>query len=1156
MLENTDTKRLKDIYSLLYSNNPDRLGRSEIIREIKSTIKDAGYDGTNNSENIYWFCKGLKLAPPHPPTRYDSTDTYLFNNIKNLITKRRRANDDMKVIKNRVNFKQFYINQNTEVQKKFVKKIIDNLKSSPEDWQIDFDILTDEGKNMLFEPLKEYMENEMGKLSSSNQYKIQFNVNGEWHSKPLTPEVYNQLLANFDLKHFIFDLENKPPEYFYEAGHMTLPEWSLFSSLKLSRLANSSRNEYNDRGAAFFKYLVKSEVPTSIKNYLIRLQIFESLTNKNGKQREELNDCCFVYALKQTGCYNEETLNQIRLRIQNRYLHQNALQKLCEEYNIHLNLSYIDEESAGKNKKQSIKTTIEGKRRSFLGVIEGQTHKFNIFQKHYFIEEQTPISTYYLKNWMKLNDDTKFDKEFNSNHWRKARNFVTSSTLVRTLFKQECFEPITFSVYSILNTIFYNEIESDVRDISLDYNPKFCTQLIKPHSYPKLTKFEVSYWYCDFEADCTQKVHKPYLCVLHSEDGKIKKGFKGEKCNSLLLDYLPNGSIVYFHNLAYDIRMILNGEVNCFILKSIIKGNKTFNMNILYKNKKIYFKDTMPILTCPLSHLPAMFDLGLNIQKEIFPYEYYTYDRLSKGIGKINEAGKLFTKDQLQLFKTNIDKINGCKINDDEFDMWKYCMFYCNQDVNILRLAFNKFRIGFIKDFNIDPFKFVSISSLANEVFNQKVYYNKNLYKIGGVVRKFCSHAIYGGRCMTAFNKKWHITEKLYDFDAVSLHSSAMARLYTVEGEPQVIQNHQLNLDFLNNQSAYIVEILITKINKHYPFPLIVKRTINGNLNDDHLMEGEELKMFVDNISLEDLITFQKIEYKIIRGYYWPGKKDYTIQKVIREIFNKRLEYKENNNPLENLYKLIMNSCYGKTIERPVEKDYKYFHEGDDLDKYWRKNYNKILEDIKLNKSTIHAVRTLKPIDKHFNFSLLGIQILSMAKRIMNEVMCLAYDIGCHIYYQDCDSIHIECNDLPKLITNYEKIYGRKLIGNQLGQFHSDFPKINNHDEKPISIESYFLMKKMYIDKLQDSTGETDYHFRGKGLTKNSIKYVTNEKFNGDMMMLYKYIYDGHKQEFDLTKGQPCFHMNKNMTVSTIEIFTRKIKTNYEEGLREKYFEY
>ncbi len=143
----------------------------------------------------------------------------------------------------------------------------------------------------------------------------------------------------------------------------------------------------------------------------------------------------------------------------------------------------------------------------------------------------------------------------------------------------------------------------------------------------------------------------------------------------------------------------------------------------------------------------------------------------------------------------------------------------------------------------------------------------------------------------------------------------------------------------------------------------------------------------------------------------------------------------------------------------------------------------------------------------------------------MNEVMCLAFDIGCHIYYQDTDSMHIEVDDLPRLVNGFKEKYNRELIGTNLGQFHSDFPTINGHDEMPKSIESYFLMKKMYIDKLQDSTGEIDYMIRGKGLTQNSIKYAYKE-FGNDPMKLYESLFNGNTQTFDLTKGQPCFSMN------------------------------
>ena len=130
-------------------------------------------------------------------------------------------------------------------------------------------------------------------------------------------------------------------------------------------------------------------------------------------------------------------------------------------------------------------------------------------------------------------------------------------------------------------------------------------------------------------------------------------------------------------------------------------------------------------------------------------------------------------------------------------------------------------------------------------------------------------------------------------------------------------------------------------------------------------------------------------------------------KKVENNISNIFLEYKKQKNPLQQLYKLIMNSCYGKTIEKPVDKELVYVSGEEKIKKYITRNYNSITEIIQIKDSKISAIKQVVPIDQHFNFSLLGIQVLSMSKRIMNEVMCLAYDIGCRIYYQDTDSMHI-----------------------------------------------------------------------------------------------------------------------------------------------------
>ena len=89
----------------------------------------------------------------------------------------------------------------------------------------------------------------------------------------------------------------------------------------------------------------------------------------------------------------------------------------------------------------------------------------------------------------------------------------------------------------------------------------------------------------------------------------------------------------------------------------------------------------------------------------------------------------------------------------------------------------------------------------------------------------------------------------LFDFDAVSLYPSAMYRLYLQTGKPisfqdkSILFNKFLELTCNENEqptkdkpfSSFIVDVQITKINKHRHFPLIVYREkkTHTNCNDD-----------------------------------------------------------------------------------------------------------------------------------------------------------------------------------------------------------------------------------------------------------------------------------------------------------------------------------
>ena len=70
-----------------------------------------------------------------------------------------------------------------------------------------------------------------------------------------------------------------------------------------------------------------------------------------------------------------------------------------------------------------------------------------------------------------------------------------------------------------------------------------------------------------------------------------------------------------------------------------------------------------------------------------------------------------------------------------------------------------------------------------------------------------------------------------------------------------------------------------------------------------------------------------------------------------------------------------------------------------------------------------------------------------MSKRIMNEVMTLAEDLNYPMYITDTDSIHIDSDNVMPLGDEFKKRYNRDLIGNDMGQFHTDFDMDGACDE-------------------------------------------------------------------------------------------------------------
>lgn len=934
---------------------------------------------------------------------------------------------------------------------------------------------------------------------------------------------------------------------------------------------------YADNGGSFYIYKINDKFKDNIPlvKKLERYQIFTDLNNK------AFDENCLVYAMRQTNLFSEAILNNMRTTCFTRYISKKQLQKFGEMYNIKFNVvKYRPDE----NKFQDI---TQGKNK-FFGSVKNDALKIRLalINKHYILNEDVKgVSTFYLKNYdnielscldMKQEEKFKITKKSNGKYIKDKSMYHEMKSYNFVQFMTSDLKTWSFDDLCHLKNNLYEFNTDEIYDLN-----NFCDKDFKKIEPITVKDVEISkIYYADTETDTSGPYHVAF-CIAYSEGDETDENFNivkehrkinfefGRDCLTKFLDKLENNSLVYFHNLGYDVR-----QFNEYIIgQEINKGTKIMNATIFYKDKIIYFKDSLSVVSMKLADFPKSFGLDCG-QKEMFPYKYYTFENLNKlnNIGIISEAGKQELKHNWnqKIFEENLRKLNIVQGDPKgaaaKFNMVEYVKFYCCQDVRILKQGFQKFRKMCWESLKIDVIKTVTAPSLANQYFTREIYEKiPDYYLYGGIVRAFIQKAVYGGRCMTRLNKRWSVNEELADFDAVSLYPSAMNRLYCVKGKPDVLKSEELSTSYLINNtcgedeqpnkvktiSAYVVEIKITNIKKHLAFPCVVykDKQTNTNKNDDSENAIGKTAV-VDNITLEDWIKYNGLECEVLRGYKWTGEKSFLIRDIIQNLHLLRCEYKKTHNPLQLVIKLIMNSAYGKMIQKPITTTTEFKREhskvfnkklGEYVDdyplaKYLIKNSAKIVSYTKVNKN-LYAIKVGKQIDTFYTNTLLGVQILSMSKRIMNEVMCTAEDIGIKIYYQDTDSMHIQKNKINDLAKEYKKRYARELIGKNLGQFHNDFDEVENG----YAYKSIFVGKKMYVDMLKNDKGEYGIHYRMKGVNLDCVKLYAEEN-NIEIYDIYNKLYNGEEITFDLLKAKPCFKMNDNQTVTNLKAFERSIK--------------
>ena len=755
----------------------------------------------------------------------------------------------------------------------------------------------------------------------------------------------------------------------------------------------------------------------------------------------------------------------------------------------------------------------------------------------------------------------------------------------------------------------------------------------------------------DFEATTETTNHIPSLVVfrVYEIDKPITKKitFFGENCAIEMLKYVKNiiklhllskykidfsdlsdesgkskafynlipslFDFVYMaHNLTYDIQFLMK-HMNKYspIMRS---GTKVCGGYFRYGGLRFGLKDTYAILDVGLAGFRDNF--GIEMEKEVMPYDAYTQKTVNQNTITIKEAlDNIKGTDKNKViadkkkFLENIKRLD-LMVGNDHFSHMKYAEYYCARDVDVMMAGYFKFKEWSLEHFKINIDQFLTISAIADEHFKKQQCYN-GCYYIDGIARYYIQQTVVGGRCMSKRNKKQRSKRHINDFDGVSLYPSAMKRLGEIggylKGKPKMITENNLNMNYLNKVDGYFIRIRLRQVRKHRDFPLasyINKDGIRSFVND---FDESNNIISINKIALEDLMTFQEVkeeDFDILDGYYFDEGRNPNILEAIQGVFDTRVAFKNQGNPIQSLFKLVMNSAYGKTIMKAIMTKLKYMDNKEDMYHFISINHNQISEIIKLHDCNKYLVKNKTAINDHSNACHIGSEILSMSKRIMNEIMCLAEDLDIEIYYQDTDSMHIENDKIELLSNEFKKKYNRELIGKKLGQFHSDFEPIKRDivgkmTGKPVydvitkeiicqqfdakyAVETIILGKKAYIDLVEYTNGEIVPHCRMKGIRSEVVEIKAKKDFKAGakvkfehrqqealklgkefertntyiesdgLLELYEHLYEYNAIKFDLlSNDKPIMKIGAG-SVSNVPKFTRIVKFKEPDNEREE----
>lgn len=355
------------------------------------------------------------------------------------------SKQNRKLIKSFLDWKRY---NTEEKQNELVNEIINTITDSPTNWRVNFEPLNNYGKQRLNNDLVHILQNVVApRINADDKYFFNYKVSDDkgynWVKVPLRADTFQELINRLKDGGLIFDIDNRPPEYFYEQGHPELPYWSLFSEISLYKNTYESKVN-NDRGGSFFGYWNKTFID------LRRYQIFAREDNYF-ERRACIEVPCVIWSLRDL--IPDDKLNAVALRLMTKnprgmdeiitnYHNNKDLDFICREQHIHCKVHYYDEDCEKPQFRILDRGVDESKAKYHV--------ELALYKQHYFKFEMTQYTRYFIKNIEELkwvdNGNKVVSKRNTGTYKRDSREkyYLNSLELLIEMMKNDMFSKMNF----------------------------------------------------------------------------------------------------------------------------------------------------------------------------------------------------------------------------------------------------------------------------------------------------------------------------------------------------------------------------------------------------------------------------------------------------------------------------------------------------------------------------------------------------------------------------------------------------------------------------------------------------------------------------------------------------------------------------------------